>query len=152
MQKQDKALIIATIGLLTYTLSLSFLGPALSALQTSKTVGNQGTVRTIGVGVYWNQACTNQTTSIPWGTLDPGSNKSITCYIKNEGNNQVTLSMSTSNWNPANAGQYLTLTWNLQSATLNAGQVRTATFTLAVSASITGITSFSFDITVVGTS
>lgn len=84
--------------------------------------------------------------------LNPGSNKSITCYVKNEGNSLVTLSMSASNWNPANATEFMILSWNLGGATLNPGQVKTATFTLVVLASVQGITSFSFDITIVGSS
>jgi hypothetical protein len=152
MKRHDKILIVATVGLLTYTLLLSFLGPVVSSLLTNKTLANQGSVTAIGVGVYWNSNGTNPVTSFNWGIIDPGNNKSISCYIKNEGNSVVTLSMSTSNWNPANAAQFMTLSWNLNGATLNPGQTRTATFTLTVSASITGITNFSFDVTIVGSS
>jgi len=152
MKKHDKILIIATVGLLAYTLLLSFLGPVVSSLQTSKTLGNQGSVKAVGVGVYWNSNGTNPVSSFNWGMLDPNSTKSITCYVKNEGNQILTLSMSASNWNPANATQFMTLSWNLGGSTLNPGQTRTATFTLVISASIQGITTFSFDITIVGSS
>jgi hypothetical protein len=150
MKKQDSILVMAAVGLLIYCVSLSFLGQVLSAVQTNKTLTNQGSVTAIGVGVYWNSNGTNPVSSFDWGMLDPGTNKTITCYIKNEGNNVVTLSMSASNWNPANAPTYLTLTWNLGGSTVNPGQIRTARFTLAVSASTSGITNFSFDITIVG--
>ena len=152
MKKQDSIVVVASVGLLIYTLALSFLGPALSAIQTNKTFGNQGSVKAIGVGVYWNSNGTNPVSSFNWGMLDPGTTKNITCYIKNEGNNVVTLSMSTSNWNPSNATQFMTLIWNLQGTTVNPGQIRTAKFALTVSASIAGITNFSFDITIIGTS
>lgn len=150
MKRQDKILATAAVGLLTYTLLLSFLGPVISSLQTNKTLGNQGSVKAVGVGVYWNSNGTNPVTSLNWGMIDPGSNKSLTFYVKNEGNQILTLSMSASNWNPSNCTQFMTLSWNLNGATLNPGQTKTATFTLVVSASIKGITSFSFDLTIVG--
>jgi hypothetical protein len=152
MKKQDSIVVIATVGLLAYTLLLSFIGPVVSSLQTNKTLGNQGSVKAVGVGVYWNSNGTSPVTSFNWGMIDPNSTKSITCYVKNEGNQILTLSMSASNWNPSNCTQYMTLSWNLSGATLNPGQIKTATFTLAVSASIKGITSFSFDLTIVGSS
>jgi hypothetical protein len=150
MKKSDSILIIATIGLLAYVLFLSLLGPAMSSAQMSKTIGNAGSVTAVGVGVYWNSDGTNPVSSFSWGMIDPGTNESITCYIKNEGNSAVTLSMSTSSWNPSNATQYMTLSWNLGGATLTPGQIKAATFTLAVSASVHGITSFSFNIIIVG--
>jgi hypothetical protein len=152
MQRHDKILIAATVGLLAYTLLLSFLGPVVSSLVTNKTLGNTGTVKAIGVGVYWNSTGTNPVTTFNWGMLDPNSTKSITCYIKNEGNQLVTLSMYASNWNPTNATQYMTFSWNLGAQTLNPGQIKQAIFTLTISASIKGITNFSFDVTIVGTS
>ncbi len=152
MKKQDKMLVIAALGLLSYTLLLSFLGPVVSSLQASKKLGNQGTVTAVGVGVYWNANGTNAVTSFNWGTINPNSSESITCYIKNTGNQVLTLSMSASNWNPQNCTQFMTFSWNLSGSTLNPGQIKTATFTLAVSASTQGITSFSFDVTIIGSS
>ena len=150
MKKQDKMVVIAAVGLLSYALLLSFLGPVVSSLQASKTLGNQGTVTTVGVGVYWNSNGTNAVTSFNWGSITPNSTESLTCYVKNQGNQALTLSMSTSNWNPSNCTQFMTLSWNLTGSTLNPGQIKTATFNLAISASIQGISSFSFDVTIVG--
>ncbi|MEM2111555.1 MAG: hypothetical protein QXX08_06725 [Candidatus Bathyarchaeia archaeon] len=150
MKRHDSILVVACVGLLVYALLLSFLGPVVSSLLTNKTVANQGTITAIGVGVYWNSNGTNAVTSFNWGMIDPGGNKSITCYIKNEGTRMVTLTMYTSNWSPTNATQYMTFSWNLEGQTLNPGQIKQAIFTLQVSASIQGITNFSFDVTIVG--
>jgi hypothetical protein len=152
MQKHESMVIGASIGFLVYSLLLSALGPVVSTLQTNRTFGNTGSVKAIGVGVYWDQSCTNTVQSFNWGMIEPNSTQSLVCYVRNEGDQIVTLTMYTSNWNPASAAQYITLSWNLQNATLNVGQVRTATFTLAVSASVQGITSFSFDTTIIGSS
>jgi len=138
----------ALFTLVAYTFALS----ALASVQKSRTVSNAGTVKAIGVGVYWDSACTNSLSSIGWGTLEPGSSKNVTCYIRNEGNSASTLSMNISNWNPSNASDYITLSWNYNGQPINPSGVIQVTFTLSVLPSIEGITSFSFDITIVGSS
>jgi len=150
MQRHDSIVVIAAIGFLVYTLLLSTLGPVVSSLLTNRTIGNTGSVRAVGVGVYWDYNGTSTVNAFDWGFIEPGANKTITCYVKNVGNQVVTLSMSTSNWNPQNATQFMTLSWNREGTTLNPGQIITATFTLAVSASTQGITNFSFDVTITG--
>ncbi len=123
-----------------------------SAGQTSRTVSNAGSVTTIGVGVYWDSGCIDRVSSIDWGTLEPGSTKNVACYIRNEGNSVSTLSMATSNWSPSNASSYMGLTWDYGGEALNVDEVIQVTFTLSVDAGIEGITDFSFDITIVGSS
>jgi len=150
MKSKEFVVAGATIALVTYALALSLVGPVLSAVQTSRTVSNTGTVKAIGVGVYWDNQCTNPLSSINWGTLEPGSSTNVTCYIRNEGNSPSNLSMTKSNWNPPNASNYITLNWNYGGQIINPSGVIQVTFTLAVSASIQGITSFSFDITIIG--
>jgi len=60
------------------------------------------------------------------------------------------LSMYTSNWSPLNASDYMILSWDYGGQSIGVGEVVRVTFTLSVDASIEGITSFSFDITIVG--
>jgi hypothetical protein len=74
----------------------------------------------------------------------------VICYIKNEGDLPSTLSMYTSNWNPSSTENYLTLSWNYDGRSINPDDSVQVTFTLNVDPSIEGITSFSFDITIVG--
>jgi len=120
-------------------------------LVTSRTIPNSGAMQTIGVNVYWDSACTNLTTSIPWGTLDSNSSKSYTVYVKNNGTAAEVLRMTTANWNPSAAATYITLSWNRENYTLSHGSYVAAVLTLTVSPSIANITSFSFDITITGT-
>jgi hypothetical protein len=152
MKKQDKIVVTATILFLTYTLSLCLLGPVVSSLQANKTIGSSGSIQAIGVGVYSDSGCTTALKSLNWGMISPNSTQNITCYVKNTGNQTITLSMSSSNWNPANSTKFMIFTWNLQNTTLTAGQSKPAVFTLAVLASIQGITNFSFNVTIVGSS
>lgn len=148
MERKEGIIVGAAVALILYTFSLSLLGPSVLAALSNRTITNAGTVKTIGVGVYWDQALTNPVSSINWGTIEPGLNVNKTVFIRNEGNTAATLSMETSNWNPSSASSYMTLSWDYGGQTLAVNAVRQVTFTLAVSQSISGITSFSFDITI----
>jgi hypothetical protein len=149
--KHEIMVAVAALILVVYALSLSMYGQVLSAVQTNKTLSNTGAIQAVGVGVYSDQACTSPVSSISWGTISPGSNVNKTVYIRNEGNAAATLSMTTSNWSPANASNYMTLKWNYGGQSLAVNQVVQVMFTLSVSSSITGITSFSFTITITAT-
>jgi len=124
---------------------------AFGVMSTNRSIQSFGTVKAVNVGVYWNSACTNVTSSINWGMLSPGSSKDVILYVKNEGNVAVKLSLAAQNWNPTSAPTYMGLSWNREGQIVNSGTVVTATLTLSVSSSITGITSFSFDIVITGT-
>jgi hypothetical protein len=118
---------------------------------TTETISNVGSLKTIDIEAYWDANLTNRVNGINWGLLEPGGQKSFSIYLHNEGNSAVTLSESTSNWNPSAAATYLTLSWNYNGQTIEADKNLQVTLTLSVSANITGITNFSFDIIVVGT-
>lgn len=152
-EKREKRtfLIFAALSIAVVALSpLFFASISRNTLEQNVTVGNSGTVKAVGVGVYWNSACTSIVTSISWGTIEPGTNVNSTVYIRNQGNSPATLSMRTENWNPTNASNYLTLSWNYSGQTLAVNQVIPVKFTLTVSPSTQGITSFTFDIIIVG--
>ncbi len=150
-EKGERIVATATLALVVYMLSLCLIGPVMSAVQTDRTVSNVGAVKAVGVGVYWDQACTNMVTSIDWGTIEPGSTVNKACYIRNEGNSLSTLSLQTSNWSPSEAAGYMNLIWDYGGQSINPDGVVQVTFTLSVSSSIQNITSFSFDITISAT-
>lgn len=133
-----------------FTLILFTLVQVMSLVQTSRTVSNVGAVKAFGVGVYSDQACTSFATLIDWGVLDAGSSVDKTLYIRNEGNTAVRLSLTTSNWNPTTASNYLGLTWNYEGQNVNPNQATEVTFTLSVASNISGITNFGFDVVVTG--
>jgi len=152
MVSKESIITGAMLILITYTLGLSLVSQAFPAAQTSKTLSSTGTIETIGVGVYTDIQCSSPLTSIAWGTLEPGENQTVICYIRNEGDLPSTLSMYTSNWNPSSAENYLTLSWNYNGGYINPDNSVQVTFTLSVDESIEGVTSFAFDITIVGSS
>lgn len=148
LERKEKIVVGAALAVVIYALTLSMLGPAMSLSQANRTVSNAGSIKGIGVGIYQDQNCTTPVSSIDWGILDPGANATKTVYIRNEGNSAATLSKTTSNWSPSHASSYISLNWNYGGQTLTVNQVIPVVFTLSVSSSISGITNFSFDITV----
>ena len=141
----------AAIAIAATGLFLTLLTSGL--LLTSQTVPSNGTVlSTVNVGVYNDQACTQNCTSISWGTLTPGSSTVKTVYVKNTGTLPETISMNVSGWSSANASAGMTVAWNKGAALLNASQSVAANITLTVLPTIdTGVTNFSFNITITGT-
>ena len=80
------------------------------------------------------------------GVIGPGEAKEVTLYLKNTGNVPVNLTLSTENWSPAVAADYMTLTWDYDGTPVVAGAVRRVIITLSVATNITGVAEFSFDI------
>lgn len=129
---------------------ICIVATALGVLVATRKISSVGNIKAVGVGVYSDSNCTIPISFIDWGFLEPGSSKQFTIYVKNEGNVPIRLSMEVNNWNPQSASNYLTLTWDRQDHVLNPGDSSSAVLTLSVSQDISGITSFSFDIIIVG--
>jgi hypothetical protein len=115
-------------------------------LQSSVRIGGRGTVKVVGVGVFWDGSCTDPVSAIDWGMVEPGSVNNVTVYVRNEGNVASNISLTVENWNPLNASDYFILTWDYDCEQLNPREVAQTTLTLSVSQSVHGIESFSFDI------
>ena len=122
----------------------------LAVLSVQRAIPSSGLVVAVNVGVYSDVACTLNLTSIDWGNVYPGGSVSRTIYVKNTGNVPMTLSMATTAWNPAGAAGQINVTWDKENTALNSGQSTSATLTLNVSQSISGVTSFSMNIIVAG--
>jgi hypothetical protein len=151
LKNRSKIAFGTLLALILCALATGIFGTVLSVRTNSRIISNAGSVKGIGVGIYWDSACTNRTSSINWASLDPGSNKTVTLYIRNEGNAVATLSKAAQNWNPSNVSGYMTLNWNYAGQTLSVNQVLQVKLTLTVSSTVSGITNFTFEITVTAT-
>jgi len=140
----------AIIFLLVVLGMITFNGTIKGLLTKTLALPSQGAVKAIGIGVYWDRSCSSKVSSIDWGTAEVGSVKTVTVYIRNEGNAAITLSINTTNWSPSTASKYISLSWNYDGQPIDPNQVIQVTLTLSVSSSITGISSFSFDIVMMG--
>lgn len=112
--------------------------------------GGNGLNSTIDIGVYTDQGTTNNCTSISWGNISPGGTINQTVYVKNTGNTAETLNMTTSNWSPSIASQYLTITWNQEGTILQPDATVAATLTLTAAADTENLTNFGFNIAITG--
>jgi len=138
-----KAVFAATCLLTIVALSAIIIG-----FGSSKSIVYASSVNGLGVGIYWDQACTNRTRSLDWGAIEAGSNNTLTVYIKNEGNSPASLWLETSNWAPSTALSYMSLNWNYAGQILSVDQVIPLELTLTVAPTISGITNFSFNTTI----
>lgn len=133
--------IIATICVLT----IVALGAIIQNPVSSKTVAYGSSVESLGASIYQDRACTNRTLSFQWGSLEAGSNRTLTVYVKNECNSAASLFLRTSNWIPATSQNYMSLDWNYSGQVLKVGEVIPLQLTLTVNQNVNGITSFTFD-------
>ena len=127
-----------------------FLTLVTAGIISTQTIPSSGTVTTVNVGVYSDSECTQNCTSISWGTIYPGNSTSRTIYVKNNGTVPITLTMTTGSWVPTNASEEITLTWDRQNTVLNAGQSISANLTLSADSDTGDLTNFSFDIVITG--
>lgn len=121
---------------------------ARALISTPYVIHSTATIQAIDVeiGVYEDINCTVSVTSIDWGILQPGEWKNYSAYVRNEGTVPILLSMSTENWTPTNASDWIALTWDIGGQTLAVDEVIPVTFLLLINSEISGITTFSFDI------
>jgi hypothetical protein len=134
--------VLLIIGSLTLFASNIIAGQLFS----SKSIGSRGTIKKINVGIYWDENCSSTVSFIDWGTIEPGSIKNVSVFIRNEGTHAASLFLSTDNWNPSNASWFITLGWDYDGQTFEPFEILLVTLILQVSPDIEGIKSFSFDI------
>jgi len=100
----------------------------------------------MGVGVYWDSNCSSAVSWIEWGTVEPGLTRNVTVYLRNEGNEAANLFMFPDNWNPPEASNYMTLSWDYAGNSVDPQEIVQTTLRLSTSPGIEGITNFNFDI------
>jgi len=84
---QDQRKILPLIVLV-----LIALATCVAALLASETrVPSEGTVKTVGVGAFWDVNCTSRVIEIDWGLVEPGYHVNATIYLRNEGKAPITL-------------------------------------------------------------
>jgi len=123
----------------------------LGSIISFRTVAYADSINGDGVEIYWDQGCTNRTLSLDWGTIEPGTNSTLSVYVRNEGDSSVYLWIETSNWKPSVSLGYMTLIWTYSGTILNADEVIPIDLILNVSPIVNGITDFSFDTVITAT-
>lgn len=145
MTVQQRNGLLSTAALVLAVLVAAATFAVVETVSNGNGASNQGKLKAVDLGLYWDNACTNATDGVDWGSFSPGASSSVTLYIRNQGDSVVKLNLTTGNWNPANAYELIALTWNREGQVLKPQMVVVATLSLSVSANINGITDFSFD-------
>lgn len=125
---------------------LSSSGVIAATYWSTTTIASRGNLRINGVGVYQDANCSVAMRYLDWGTVEPGSTKNISLYVRNEGNYAATLYLATNSWNPGNASDYMILSWNYNGEGLSPRESIGLMLTLSVSADANNIDSFSFNV------
>lgn len=135
--------LVATVITLTAIIAVMYFSVSIHASGTVFT-------KTVNCAIYFDNQGQNPATAINWGTLTPSSSLSVTVYLKNTGNTPCNFTISALNWQPQNAANYITFTYNLNGA-LNTqpNAIIPCTLSESISASISGITDYSYDINIV---
>ncbi len=148
MRKILGVALLATTAFVIMVGSPSIFGLLANAI----TLTSVGSVKTVGVEAYWDTGGKNKVSSIDWGAIEPGSTKNVIIHLKNEGNAPITLSLNATKWNPSSASNYITLKWDYSPGQqINPGNIVQVTLMLTVSSSVSGISSFTFEIIITGT-
>jgi len=122
------------------------LALAIFALTAPWHFRNFGVVKTVGITAYWTSNCTSPVTQVDWGVLTLGEAKTVTIYIRNEGNTHVNLTMNVENWNPPEAANLITLNWNYTGQKLQPNMTLPIALTLTVGNEPPSFSNFSFEI------
>jgi hypothetical protein len=140
-----KSVIILGVAVLVLLATSTY---AFGLLTSQQTLGTTGVTASVNIGLYLDSACTQNLTSIDWGIINAGENVTFTAYVRNQGNLNASLYKETSNWNPSNMSDYLTLSWDYAGQVLEPDAVLPAVFTLIASPTMEYLGSFSFDIVI----
>lgn len=135
MDDYSTAIVLILAG---YMIAVGFLG--------SLTVTSTATINGDMLGIYWDLGCTQGVDSISWGTLYVGSSRTVSMHIRNEGEATIRLSLTTTDWQPAEASQVLSLEWNYDGRKLYPDEVMPIALKLSLSPDPKGLTSFGFNI------
>lgn len=130
-------------------LSLLLVNMIYADLNDFWVIHSQGTIKSVGINVYADSACSIALTMIDWGSLAVDTTVSYDAWLKNNGTELITVTMTGNNWSPPEAETALSFAWDVEGAVLGVGEVKHAVFSLTVLNNI--VTNFSFDIVVTGT-
>ena len=145
--KRTSAQIIVVVAALAF-LAGSVL--TFAVMQWTRRIPASARVKTVGIGVYMDPDCTVPVTEIDWGMVEPGEEKNVSVYIKNESNVSVKLTMHTEDWSPANASSFIHFSWDYDGAEILLDSAKPVVFVLTVDLDISGVESFAFTIVIIG--
>ncbi len=133
------------LGTISALIGVALLIASVYGVVSSFTIHESGHISM--VKAYSDIECTTEISDIDWGSPQPGTTQNKTVYLKNFGGSSVTVTMTATNWSPANAVNYFGVTWDREGDVLTSGFVLETHISLTVYENITesSIGAFSFD-------
>jgi hypothetical protein len=105
---------------------------------------------TIEIDVYSDPECTTIVSDVPWGEIESGESSDTQIFVKNNGDTSVVLSLSTENWSSSTAQNNMVLSWDYDGSLIQPYEVKAVTLTLNVDPDCPELSSFGFDIVIIG--
>jgi hypothetical protein len=166
--KYGQILVFVLVGVLTAG-SLSVMG----LLQSTERIGTSGLIvrpvvkapivnppsytytppppePTIEIDVYSNQECTDPLSDVEWGEIEAGETSNEDIYVKNNGDTSVSISLITENWSSNTAENNLEVVWDYNGVSIQSSEVRRVTLSLIVDPDCPALSSFGFDLVIIG--
>lgn len=109
---------------------------------------NTAVITMVNVAIYWDASFSSPVEAIDWGNIEPGGDKVIGLYIKNEGNSDVFLSIQAVNLLPSEAVDYIMFSCDYLGQIIKPQDFVHVTLSLSVSPTVQEMTSFSFDVAI----
>lgn len=106
---------------------------AVAAVLITRQVHSTGKINVTGFSIYSDPAATVELPSVDWGNLNPGEVAALTFYAKNTGTTNITLNMNSTAWQPTNAEQFISYSWDYNGQVLVSKQVLSITLYCSVS-------------------
>jgi hypothetical protein len=142
--KQDLEWIGLLISVIVGSILIfAFMRVMIYSYNSSRTMGSRGQILT---GDYISV----DKSSIDWGILSPADNKTEDILITNNAPVAQKLSVTTAAWVPANASDYISLTWNYSGFPVAAKGSIPVALVIHVDPLIFGISNFTFNIIISG--
>ena len=105
-----------------------------------------GVTASVNLGVYLDNAATQEVTSIDWGIVYPDDQTRQIIYIQNLGNINCRLLLNTTDWTPPEAQQLIMVTWNYNGTLIEPSTILQVTILLNTSTQLVNIEQFDFKI------
>ena len=101
-------------------------------------------ITSVPLGVYSDANCSTPVYSIDWGNVTVGGTKTITMYVRNEGNETFVLNVEAKNWQASNTSNIAI--FSSEKPKIGLGQTVQINPSLTIFSNASGVSSFSFDI------
>lgn len=143
-----------TLALLGIALALTVLADtafAHSLYTQERNVSSVGTIASSNIGVYSEPTCSSTLTSLDWGLLYPGLNKTRSIYVRNEGTVDIVLFINATDWTPTTVLNYISLNFDYKTQMIKPEQTMKIDLTMRMFASANELKSFNFNIKIAST-